>query len=161
MTSTSAAAAHVFISVTRFKQLLHQGVITRQKAGAYDLDTVRKEYLTYIAAIARDITKSGPLDLTRERAKLAQQQTIMVAHKNEVARDEYVRVALLADFLAAEHAAVRARLLSISGSVADRLARKSRVDCETIIRDEICEVLLALSETDSSAEMMNDDGATS
>ena len=50
---------------------VHQQVITRQKAGGYDLDVVRKEYITFISAIARDMAAPSPLDLTRERAKLA------------------------------------------------------------------------------------------
>ena len=43
MASLSAAAAHVFLSTTRFKELVDIGAITRQAPGKYDLDVVRRE----------------------------------------------------------------------------------------------------------------------
>ena len=152
MASANAAAAHIFLSLTRFKQLVHQQVITRQKAGGYDLDTVRLQYLDFISAIARDMAAPSPLDLTRERAKLAREQGIMVALKNEVARDEFARVASVTAFLTTEHAIVRERLLSIPGKAADRLSGKSRIDCATIIRDEVRKVLAELAEADNAGD---------
>ena len=43
MASLSAAAAHVFLSTTRFKELVDIGAITRQAPGKYDLDVVQRE----------------------------------------------------------------------------------------------------------------------
>jgi hypothetical protein len=50
MASLSAAAAHVFLSTTRFKELVDIGAITRQAPGKYDLDVVRRETFAHLRA---------------------------------------------------------------------------------------------------------------
>ncbi len=138
MASLSAAAAHVFLSTTRFKELVDIGAITRQAPGKYDLDVVRRETFAHLRA------ERGGHDtaaLSTERAALAREQTVTAQIKNAAARGDLVSLALIQKMVIAMFAVLRERLLTIPGKLSDSLAMRLREEIEPILRDEINEAL--------------------
>jgi hypothetical protein len=53
MATIAQAAVHVFCSRSQFDAYLAERVITRQPAGAYDLDQVRREVFAHLALCRR------------------------------------------------------------------------------------------------------------
>jgi hypothetical protein len=84
---------------------------------------------------------AGGLDLSAERAKLAQEQTQAAAIKNALARGELVPVRLIAELVEGDYAVVRERLQTIPGKAADALVGLSREEIEDTLGDEINEAL--------------------
>jgi hypothetical protein len=92
LASLSAAAAHVFLSTTRFKELVDIGAITLQAPGKYDLDVVRKETFAHLRA---ERGGHGTAALSSERAALAREQTATAQIKNASARVDLISLALI------------------------------------------------------------------
>jgi len=92
LASLSAAAAHVFLSTTRFKEMVDIGAITRQAPGKYDLDVVRRETFAHLRA---ERGGHGTAALSTERAALAREQTLTAQIKNAAARGDLVSLAAM------------------------------------------------------------------
>ena len=148
MASLSAAAAHVFLSTTRFKELVDIGAITRQAPGKYDLDVVRRETFAHLRA---ERGGHGTAALSTERASLAREQTAAVSLKNAISRGDFVSLSLIKKALMSMFAVFRERVLSIPGKVADACEMRTRDEIEQIMRDELCEALDELHDPTADA----------
>jgi phage terminase Nu1 subunit (DNA packaging protein) len=143
MASSGAAAAHIFIGIARFRELIEQGVITKQAPGEYDLDVVRREAFEHLR---RGKGGHGTADLSKERSSLAHEQTLAARFKNAVMRGDYVSLEELAKKIDVLVTVVRERILSIPGKVSDTLVgRFDREEIDLIIREELHEALNELS----------------
>lgn len=140
MASANAAAAHVFLSVTRFRELVDAGTVTKRAAGQYDLDVVRKEVLTHLRSKASG-HGGGGVGLATERAALAREQTQAVSIKNAISRGDYTSLAQIKRSVIAMFATFRERVLSIPGKIADACAMRTREEIEDILRSELYEAL--------------------
>lgn len=140
MATANAAAAHIFLSLTRFRELVETGVVTKQASGQYDLDVVRREVFTHLRSLASG-HGSGGVGLAVERAALAREQTASVSIKNAISRGDYVSLAVIKKTLMSMFAVFRERVLSIPGKVADACEMRTRDEIEQIMRDELCEAL--------------------
>jgi phage terminase Nu1 subunit (DNA packaging protein) len=143
MATQSDCAIHLFISAQRFRDLVNAGVITRQAASQYNLDTVRKEALAHLRAQAA--ARGGGESLARERTLLARSQRELAQLKAGQLRGALVELEEVAFALENRYALVKERMLSIPGKCGDELANRARGDVIDILRREINEALDELS----------------
>jgi phage terminase Nu1 subunit (DNA packaging protein) len=145
MATIAQSAQHLFLSTTRFKELVEKGVIQRKGTDGYDLDEVRKSYITYQRTVAAGRLKptDSALDLSAERAKLAKEQTEAISIKNALARGDLVPTKAVAEFMTHDYSLVAERIQAIPGKLADKLASPEhpRHVVEEALRYEINEAL--------------------
>ncbi len=115
MATQKQSAAHIFLSERRFNSLLDQEIVTRMPSGKYELDTVRKEYITHIRDVAsgRSGNIKANLDLTEERARLAKEQADSQEMKNAMQRGALVQIEDVTDVVEEQFMALRAKLLAM------------------------------------------------
>lgn len=139
MATMSAAAAHVFLSTTRFKELVDSGAVTRPATtGAYDLNEVRREMFAHLRS---EKGGHGGAALSSERALLAKEQRESITLKNQISRGDFVPLAIIKALLMVMFAVIRERLLTVPGKLADTLAMRTRDEIEEILRAEMIETL--------------------
>ena len=136
------AAKHIFLSVSRFNELVIQGVIPKTKAGKFDLDIVREKAFAHLR---RDKGGHGTADLSKQRSELAQEQTLAVRFKNAIARGDYVSLENFARRVDAMLTVVRERVLSVAGKVSHYAEMRTREEIDAIFREELYEALNELS----------------
>lgn len=142
MASLTAAAEHVFLSTTRFRELVDTGIVTKATKGQYDLNLVRKETFAHLRA---DKGQHGNAALSSERAGLAHEQRETAMIKNAIARGEVVSIRVVQREVESDYAVHRERILSIPGKSSDACEMRGRDEIELILRAEINEALDALS----------------
>ena len=146
MATATEAAAHVFLGLRRFMELVEDDAITRQPLAAYSLDAVREQYILHIRKIASGRGGEKGSDLASERARLAREQTETAARRNAIARGEFVSIEEVGRQIEAEYGVVRQRLLAIPGTIADDLVGLERHDVEVKLQQVIAEALKELSD---------------
>jgi hypothetical protein len=119
MATQAEAAAHLFISAARFRDLVDAGVISRQPPSTYNLETVRKEALEHLRAQAagRGVNTS----LAAERVALARSKRELSELQVGELKGELVRVDVVCDALVDRFVRVRERLLGVPAKLADQL----------------------------------------
>jgi hypothetical protein len=135
----SNAAVHLFLSVTRFKQLIDAGILPR--AASYDLDELRRIYLDHQRKVAAARGTDGQSDLSKQRARLAQEKADAEEFRNKRMRGEYVELEAIAEALEARYALVKERVLSLPGQLASALVGLDRAGIEVAIRNACIECL--------------------
>jgi phage terminase Nu1 subunit (DNA packaging protein) len=148
MATAAEAAAHVFLGLRRFMELVEDDAITRQPLAAYSLDAVREQYILHIRKIASGRGGGKDSDLASERARLAREQTETAARRNAIARGELVSVEEVGREIEHEYGVVRQRLLAIPGMIADGLVGLERYDLEKKLAEAIADALSELSHVD-------------
>ena len=142
MATLSEASAHLFISTTRFREFIDQGVLTQALRASYDLDLVRKEYIHYMRSERSGQAKgTGGIGLSLNRAALAHEQTIAAQLKNAAARGDLVSLVAVQKVFMGWLAVFRERILTAPGKMADPLAMRTREEIEPLLRAELNEAL--------------------
>jgi hypothetical protein len=142
------AAAHIFISVSRFRDLVAGGTIKHQSNG-YDLATVREQYIRNAQLVmAGRGGAEGGVQLAKERALLAQSQRTGVDLKNKIASGGYIEREALLKVLQVALLNVRDKNLALGGKLADRLSGRvfTRAEVGAAINTEVRELLNDLKE---------------
>jgi phage terminase Nu1 subunit (DNA packaging protein) len=130
--SAEAAAAHLFVGITRLRQLQREGVLPRANSAGWDLDTLRHRYIEHLRAVkGNHLPKTvrrpqgddggDEPDLNVERAKLAREQREGHALKNAVSRGELIPAADVVEGWQSAIARSRSLLLGIPMSAAEEL----------------------------------------
>jgi hypothetical protein len=144
MATVNEAAAHVFISSTRFKQLIDSGVVERQPPGCYNLDRVRESVFRQLRAVAS--ARGTAIRLADERALLSKRQRELVELKTAQLRGTVVEVEAVAEIIEQNYGVVRERLLAVPWLAADQCAGKDRQVIFDILKKLILETLGELYE---------------
>jgi hypothetical protein len=139
MTTAAEAARHIFISETRFRQLVDAGTIERQPPGQYDLDVVRKAAFEQLRATAS--ARGSSVKLSDERALLAKRQRELTELKIAKARGAVVEIETVGELLENRYAIVRERLFELPHRVADKIEGLRRNDIVAALNQAIIEVL--------------------
>jgi phage terminase Nu1 subunit (DNA packaging protein) len=137
MATSAAAAKHIFISTSRFRDLVAGGVITHQANGKYDLAVVREEYIRNLQKVSAGRGGDGGAGLAKQRTRLESARTESVELKNAIARAEFVSLAAVQRVVEDQYSVVRERTLSTPGKCADRLTSYCAED-----RGRIVEILM-------------------
>jgi hypothetical protein len=148
MATSAAAAKHIFISTSRFRDLVAGGVITHQPNGKYDLAVVREEYIRNLQKVSAGRGGDGGAGLAKQRTRLESARTESVELKNAVSRGEYVSLLAVKAVLEKHYVVLRERILTMEGKIADELAAHSGKDRAAIMRilhDETFDCLSDLS----------------
>ena len=134
------AAAHLFLSQTRFYELVAEGVIPRANRRGYRLDTVRRAYF-------RHLRTAPPVDasLVRERALLTRERTTSAQIKNAASFGDYVLKTVVKNEIATTFAGVRTKALAIV-KVAPAIEMRSRDEVETALHVAVIAALDKMSE---------------
>jgi phage terminase Nu1 subunit (DNA packaging protein) len=141
MATIAEVARHLDLGERRLYELLDLGAIKRATSGAYDLASVRVQYLRHLRRIATGRGAGSDFDLAEERAKLTREQTESAALKNMIARGEYVLATEAERQVAGCLEAVRRRGLAIATNLAPLLEGLDRNQCENLISVEISAAL--------------------
>lgn len=141
MATINVAAAYLFMSANRFREMIDQGIVSKQASGQYELDVVRKEYILHLRAGAAGHGKAGGAGLSEARAALAKEQRESISIKNAISRGDFVSLTVVKKHLIQTFAVIRERLLTIPGKIADACDMRTRDEIEIILRGEIIEAL--------------------
>jgi phage terminase Nu1 subunit (DNA packaging protein) len=95
MATATEAADHVFISPSRFRDLIGVGTITRMPAGKYNLHKVREEYCRNAQRVMQGRAAEGGAALSTQRARLATAQAEAAELKNDVRRGDFIALRLV------------------------------------------------------------------
>jgi phage terminase Nu1 subunit (DNA packaging protein) len=144
--SGTALAVHLGCTRETVNDYVARKIIKRAVNGKYDQDKCRLQVFAYLRDKAGGRTGEGEKNLSEARAELAREQTASVALKNQVARGEYVPMALVMRGVTHIFQTFRERCLSIPGKIASACEMRSRGEVEEIVRGEIYEVLEVLSQ---------------
>ncbi len=153
MTTAKVAAEHISVNARNFTELLNKGAIERQGRGQYNLDDVRKQYILHLRARASNF---GTLkDESYEQMRLrkmaadtekAERQAALLSGdqvRSDDVRSDWVRVCT----------AIRTNMLSIPAKVAPQLLDiDTVVGLEAVLREQIDQVLLSLSQANVETE---------
>jgi len=146
--AAAEAAQHIYLSPSRFRDLLSIGAITRQPSRGYDIDVVRREYISHLQKTAqgRGTDSAG---LSKQRAELESARTKSVLAKTAILTGDYASMDTMARVVERHYAVIRERVLSIAGKTADAVASLTglgRDETFQIIDAEARDALSELSE---------------
>jgi hypothetical protein len=149
MATAVQAAKHIFISPSRFRDLVSAGTITRKPSGGYKLDEVREQYIVNAQKIMAGRGSDGGAALSTQRAKLAAAQTATAEFRNAQTRGQFVKLSVMQRMLAGVFGVFREQSLTLAGKVSDGLTPFTPQDREAIyevIRGEVYDMLNGLSD---------------
>lgn len=148
MAIAAECAAHLFMSLNRFNELLNQNIFARAARNGYDLDDVREKYILYQRKVASGRLEKAPgaSDLNAERAKLVEAQTETAAFKLAVSQGKYVLKSEMLQKVSMIFNTVRERVLGRVGKSADKLANRDLAAVTLILHDDAIETLNELSD---------------
>jgi phage terminase Nu1 subunit (DNA packaging protein) len=163
MTTATEAADHVFISISRFRDLVAAGTITRMPSGKYKLDKVREEYCLNAQKVMAGRAADGGAALSKSRARLAEAQTRRAEFQNAQTQGQYVEIAQMQRSLESMFLVMREIALGTPGKISDSLTPYTPKDREAIyqiVRGEIYEMLESLADPDGMAWQTAAEGKT-
>jgi hypothetical protein len=156
MASIGQAAKHVFMSERNFKTLLDSKVFSRASRGDYNLDEVRKEWITHLQNKLKAAEGGGKSDLSSARARVAVAHAEKSEFENEQAQGKWVKVDEVASYYSAEVLLVREHLLTMPGKVADPLHMIDRIEAYAVVKDEVYESLDKLASGRAASDLVVD-----
>ncbi len=145
--AAETAAAHLDLSVTRFNDLVRQGVLPKDGRARFDIDAVRIAYIRHIRDIAGG-KKSGvdAPELTAERARLARAQADKAEMEVAALEGKLVPAESVEKIWTALATSFRSRMVAMPGKLAHQLAAiQNPAEAEAFIRKSIYEALDELS----------------
>ena len=145
--AAETAAAHLDLSVTRFNDLVRQGVLPREGRAQYDLDAVRVAYIRHIRDVAGGKKSAGGApELTAERARLARAQADKAEMEVAALEGRLVPAESVEKTWLVLATSFRSRMVAMPGKLAHQLAAiQSPAEAEDFIRKSIYEALDELS----------------
>jgi len=148
MATATEAGNHIFISPSRFRDLIGVGTITRMAAGRYSLDKVREEYCKNAQKVMQGRAADSGATLSAQRARLATAQAEGAELRNAVSRGDFIALKLVETSLAALFSTIRENVLTLPGKAADALTPhtpQDRLAIYGILRSECRDLLTGLS----------------
>jgi phage terminase Nu1 subunit (DNA packaging protein) len=158
MTTSAAAAKHIFLSTSRFRDLVAAGVISHRKNGQYSLNKVREEYISHAQKVMAGRGADGGAVLSERRARLASAQAEKAELQNAVSRGEFVSAKVMKTILMRDYAMIRNLFLGMPGKLGDVLANRSRDEIQSILMCEVRENLTALAKADAVDDIVSEAG---
>jgi len=164
MATAAEAANHIFLSISRFRDLVSAGTITRKPSNAYTLDEVREQYCKNAQLVMAGRSAEGGKALSTARARLAEAQAQKAEMANAIALGEFIETQLMRRILEGLFATIRENILGLAGKIADNVAQhapeQNRAAVYAIINGECRELLAGLAAQDTmeravSAKMSN------
>jgi hypothetical protein len=153
MATAQQAADHIFISVSRFRDLIAGGTITRQPTNGYKLDRVREQYCKNAQKVMQGRAAEGGKALSTARARLAEAQAESAETKNAIARGDYTETKQMVRIVEGLFGVCRENILGLPGKVADAVAGYApgadRPAIYRLIYGEARELLVGLSTEDA------------
>jgi phage terminase Nu1 subunit (DNA packaging protein) len=157
MASAAVAAKHIFISPTRFRDLVAVGKIKKKPSGNYVLDEVREQYITNMQRTLQGRGEDGGKSLSAQRAKLTAAQAKAAERKNEIASGAYVTTVAVQNELGKMFGVMREIALGTPGKISDSLQAFTPLDREKIfeiVKAQIYEMLENLSDPEVVAALI-------
>jgi hypothetical protein len=155
MATAAVAAKHIFISASRYRDLVAANVIKHRPSGQYRLDEVREQYITNMQRTLRGRGGAdGGAILSKQRARLADAQASKAEFLNMQMQGGFVELSLMQRVLEGTFTVMRERALSTAGKCADALTPftpKDRAEIHAVIQREVHEMLECLSDPDAMA----------
>ncbi|CAM5771962.1 hypothetical protein LMIY3S_03684 [Labrys miyagiensis] len=149
MASGAQAAAHIFINERRFRELVDQGVITRAERGGYDLDLVRREYISNLRTVAAGREKDeGDSQVNIERARKDKEMADRLELQNAVLRREQAPITEMTRAVTAAFTRVRSKFLALPSKLAPLVVVAPSIPvARDILSNEIYDCLTELAAT--------------
>jgi len=148
MATAATAARHICLSVSRYRDLIGEGVFKRMPAGKYDLRVIRETYCRHMQKIAAGRGADNGAALSTQRARLADAQAQRAEFENVRMMGGYVSLEVFKKQFITSLMTMRERALSTPGKISDGLqpyTPKDRDAIYEIVKGEIYEMLEDLS----------------
>jgi hypothetical protein len=136
MSTAVQAAEHIFLSVSRFRDLVAIGTITRAPPNGYRLAKVREEYCKNAQAVMQGREADGAGGLTEQRTRIAAATAVKIETANAVAAGKLCPIADVGHDLGILIQVFHQNLLTMPGKISDSLTPHSPKD-----RGEIMEIV--------------------
>jgi hypothetical protein len=134
MSTAVQAAEHVFISVSRFRDLVAIGTISRAPPNGYKLAKVREEYCKNAQAVMQGREVDGAGGLTEQRTRIAAATAVKLEAANALASGKVCLIADVAKVLGAVIEILRENLFAVPARVAEQIAVHSPDDSRAIYK---------------------------
>lgn len=174
-TTVEDAAAHLFISINRFKQLQREGVLPRATSSDWYIDTIRRRYIENLRLLkvhnagrpnigkgrktaSGDDDSGLALNLDRERALLAREQRRGHTIKNELARGELIPAEEVLEGWQSAIARARSLLLGLPASAAEEIVLLAP-EGSGAVRERLADFVNAALEEMADTTVADDDAA--
>jgi hypothetical protein len=154
MATAATAARHICLSVSRFRDLIGEGVFKRMPAGKYDLRVIRETYCRHMQKIAAGRAADGGAALSTQRSRLASAQAARMEFEVSREMGNFVSLPVIKDMLISTFSTIREVALGTAGKISDGLQAFTPLDREAIfkvINGEIIAMLEELSDPDGLA----------
>jgi phage terminase Nu1 subunit (DNA packaging protein) len=148
MSTASEAALHICLSVSRFRDLVAEGVFRRMPPGKYSLNVVREAYCQHAQKRMAGRAADGGEALSTQRAKLAAVQTQRLEFEAALEQGQYVHLDVMKRLLIRSFAVFREQSLGMPGKLADSLVGLDRTAIHEVIRSEVYSMLTDFSSPD-------------
>jgi hypothetical protein len=153
MATAAQAADHIYLSISRFRDLVAVGTITRQPTGKYRLDKVREQYCKNAQLVMQGRGAEGGKALSTARARLAEAQAEKAELANAIAKHEYISTTEMRKYIEVIFAVIRENILGLAGKVSDSVAALAptadRPAIYRLINYEARDLLTGLSEQET------------
>jgi hypothetical protein len=151
MSTASEAALHICLSVSRFRDLVAEGVFKRMPPGKYSLKVIRETYCRHAQKRMAGRAADGGENLSMQRARLASVQTARLEFEAAREQGQYVHLDVMKRLLIRSFAVFREQSLGMPGKWADALQPHSPMDRAAIaevLRTEVIDMLTDFSSPD-------------
>jgi hypothetical protein len=126
MSTASEAALHICLSVSRFRDLVAEGVFKRMPPGKYSLKVIREAYCRHAQKRMAGRAADGGENLSMQRAKLASVQTARLEFEAAREQGQYVHLDVMKRLLIRSFAVFREQSLGCPASGLTRCSRTRR-----------------------------------
>ena len=150
MATIAQCSQHLFVSMTRLRDLVGAGIIEHRPNGQYDLDKVREQYIRNLQKVASN--RGGESSsLSQQRERLTSAKVEAVELRNAVAKGDFVSLTLFSTKLETLFGVLRETALGLAGKISDTLSahcEEDRAQIYDIVSQEVNEMLTAMAVAD-------------
>jgi hypothetical protein len=154
MSTIAQLAKRIDLSERHTKTLIDSGVLKRAAHSKHDLDAQTILYIRHLRQVKQGIEGGGQSKLSDARARHAEARAESAERQNQQEAGDWVRVKEMIGWLTAECLLIREHFLAMPGKIADALGDADRVDCYTILHNEIWEALDAFANGEAAVDFI-------
>lgn len=150
MATQVECAVHLDLSERRFRELVADGTISEAGKGAYNLDTVRIEYIRHLREAAAGRTPSNEDAANKAFEDARRAKAVADKAEMEVAkmRGQLIPADQVAETLHNAVSIMKTRIMAVPTKAAARCGAKNVAAAEKVIREEVVDALAELAQVE-------------
>jgi hypothetical protein len=140
MATAAQCAKHIFVSASRFHQMVDAGIFKRSVRGNYDLDVIREAAFKRLRDEVHARADSSAT-LTEQRTRIAKANANAAERKDRTDAGKLIEIGAVVKLVGVERSVVHEKLLGVAGKLQGLIGPEHAA----LVDDECRETLLELS----------------